>query len=181
MSFNISPFNSILPVIADDVFIADGARIIGKVHIGSKSSIWFNTVVRGDVHEIRIGARTNIQDNTTVHVSEGRAGCYIGNDVTIGHNAIVHACTVEDLALIGMGAVISDEAVIGKGSLVGAGALVTQGKKFPPYSLIIGSPAKAVRQLTEEEIKGLQESADHYVEIARQYLKISDKASKPGT
>ena len=155
---------------AERVFVADGVRLIGDLEVGRDSSLWFNVVVRADVHYVRIGERTNIQDNSTVHVTSGEAPCVIGNDVTIGHNAIVHACTVEDLCLIGMGAVILDQAVIGAESLVGAGALVTQGKRFPPRSLIHGSPAKVVRSLTEAELRGLRESAEHYVSAARGYL-----------
>lgn len=172
---HILPFGGKTPKIGKNVLVASGAQLIGDLEIGDESSIWFNVVVRGDVHRIRIGARTNVQDNTTVHVTEGQSPCIIGSDVTIGHNAIVHACTVEDLCLIGMGAVVLDKAVIREGSLVGAGALVTQGKEFPPRSLIIGSPAKAVRQLTDEELAGLRESAGHYVTTARGYFPVAAK------
>ncbi len=168
-SAQIISFDEKTPKLADGVFLAGGARLIGDLVIGKDSSVWFNVVIRADVHHIRIGERTNVQDNSTVHVTSNVAPCIIGNDVTIGHNAIVHACTVEDLCLIGMGAVVLDQAVIGKGSLVGAGALVTQGKKFPPYSLIVGSPAKVIRQLTDAEIEGLKDSAAHYVETAARY------------
>jgi carbonic anhydrase/acetyltransferase-like protein (isoleucine patch superfamily) len=167
---NILPFDGKLPELGQDVLVASGAQLIGDLRIGSQSSIWFNVVVRADVHHVRIGERTNIQDNTTVHVTEGRAPCIIGSDVTVGHNAILHACTVEDLCLIGMGAIVLDHAVIGKGSLVGAGALVTQGKIFPPHSLIVGSPAKVMRPLTEAEIEALKLSAVHYIETARYYF-----------
>ena len=157
------------PDLAPDVFVASGAQLIGDLKIGKQSSVWFNVVIRADVHYIRIGERTNIQDNSTVHVTEGQAPCVIGSDVTVGHNCILHACTVEDLCLIGMGAIILDKAVIRHGSLVGAGALVTQGKDFPPRSLILGSPAKAVRPLTDDEYQGLVDSARHYVETANRY------------
>lgn len=167
---HIIPFKGTQPQIGADVFLAAGACVIGDTIIGKQSSIWFNTIIRGDVHSIRIGERTNIQDNTMVHVTAGQSGCVIGNDVTIGHNAVIHACTVEDLCLVGMGAVILDKAVIGRGSLVGAGALVTQGKVFPPGSLIMGSPAKVVRSLTPEEIEKLKDSALHYVNTARAYM-----------
>jgi carbonic anhydrase/acetyltransferase-like protein (isoleucine patch superfamily) len=166
---NILPFRGKLPHLGDGVFVASGAQLIGDLTLGREASVWFNAVIRADVHFIRIGERTNVQDNTTVHVTEGRAPCVIGNDVTIGHNAIVHACTVENHCLIGMGAVILDHAVIREESMVGAGALVTQGKSFPPRSLILGSPAKAVRTLTDEELRGLRESAAHYVATARAY------------
>lgn len=175
MSHSIIPFTyagkAHTPQLGNRVFVADGARLIGDLEVGELSSIWFNVVVRADVHHIRIGKRTNVQDNSTVHVTEGRAPCLIGDDVTIGHNAIVHACTVEDLCLIGMGAIVLDQAVIRKGCVVGAGALVTMGKEFPPYSLIVGSPAKAIRPLTEAEIQGLHESAEHYVTTAGLYLR----------
>ncbi len=168
---NILPFGGVSPTLAPDVFVASGAQLIGDLHVGRQSSIWFNVVIRADVHYIRIGERTNIQDNTTVHVTESQAPCIIGSDVTVGHNCIVHACTVEDHCLIGMGAIILDKAVIREGSLVGAGALVTQGKEFPPRSLILGSPAKAVRLLTEVEYQALSDSARHYVETASRYGK----------
>ncbi len=166
---NVLPFAGATPDLGEGVFLASGAQLIGDLRIGRDSSVWFNTVIRADVHYIRIGERTNIQDNSTVHVTEGQSPCVIGSDVTVGHNCIVHACTVEDLCLIGMGAIILDKAVIRHGSLVGAGALVTQGKEFPPRSLILGSPAKAVRTLTDAEYHGLAESARHYVETAKRY------------
>jgi len=167
---HIIAYKGIKPQFGKGVFVAAGAHVIGDTFVGEGSSIWFNTVVRGDVHHIRIGARTNIQDNTTIHVTSGVHPCIIGNDVTIGHGAIVHACTVEDFCLIGMGAIILDRAVIGEGSIVGAGALVTQGKVFPPGSMIVGSPAKRVREVTPAEREGLRQSALHYVETARTYM-----------
>jgi carbonic anhydrase/acetyltransferase-like protein (isoleucine patch superfamily) len=169
----VLPFGGKTPKLGRDVFVASGAQLIGDLEIGDEASVWFNVVIRGDVHFIRIGARTNVQDNSTVHVTEGQSPCIIGADVTIGHNAIVHACTVEDRCLIGMGAVVLDKAVIGAESLVGAGALVTQGKVFPPRSLILGSPAKAERTLTAEELVGLRESAAHYVATARGYFDLA--------
>lgn len=158
------------PRLGKSVFIAPGARVIGEVEIGDEASIWFNTVIRGDVHWIKIGARTNIQDNTTIHVTEGKASTTIGSDVTIGHGVIVHGCTIENLCLIGMGAIILDGAIIRQGSFVAAGALVTPGKDFPPGSMIMGSPAKAVRSLTPQESAGLVASAKHYIETARSYM-----------
>jgi len=166
----VIPYGDKTPDLGANVFVASGARLIGDLVIGEDSSIWFNTVVRADVHYIRIGARTNIQDNSTVHVTSGRYPCIIGNDVTVGHNALLHACTVEDFCLIGMGAIILDAAVIGRESLVGAGALVTSGKTFPPRSLIMGSPARVVRTLTDKEVEGLHESAANYVGTARSYM-----------
>lgn len=166
---NILPYKGLLPRLAKDVFVASGAQLIGDIEAGPESSFWFNVVARGDVHHIRVGARTNIQDGSVLHVTSGKAPCLIGDDVTVGHAAVVHACTVENLCLIGMGAIILDEARIRTGSIVGAGALVTQGKEFPPHSLIVGSPARAVRTLTDAEIEGLWESSRHYVETARNY------------
>ncbi len=167
---NVLPYQGVVPRLGSGVFVASGAHLIGDVEAGPEASFWFNVVARGDVHHIRVGARTNIQDNSVLHVTEGKAPCLIGSDVTVGHGAIVHACTVEDLCLIGMGAIILDQAVIRTGSIVGAGALVTQGKEFPPHSLIVGSPAKAVRTLTDREVEGLYASARHYVETARHYM-----------
>jgi carbonic anhydrase/acetyltransferase-like protein (isoleucine patch superfamily) len=165
----ITPFKKAVPKLGEGVFVASGARLIGDLILGDDVSIWFNAVVRADVHFIRIGARTNIQDNATVHVTENVHPCVIGADVTVGHNALVHACTVEDLCLIGMGAVVLDGALIRKGSLVAAGAVVPPGRNYPPNSLILGSPAKAVRTLTESELNGLADSAARYILSARAY------------
>lgn len=166
----IMTFEGKTPQLGENTLVCSGVRLIGDVEIGDETNIWFNTVIRGDVHFVRIGQRTNIQDNSTIHVTANEASCEIGNDVTVGHAAVVHACRVEDTCLVGMGATILDRAVIGKESLVAAGALVTQGKEFPPRSLIMGSPAKVVRTLTDEEVQGLRESATHYVELARKYM-----------
>lgn len=166
----ILPYQGQRPRLGHDVLVASGAHLIGDLSIGGESSIWFNTVIRADVQPITIGARTNVQDNSTIHVTRGDGPCHIGSDVTIGHGTVIHACTIEDLCLIGMGAVILDKAVIRHGSIVGAGSVVTQGKDFPPRSMIIGSPAKVVRQLTDAEYAALMESARHYVEVARQYF-----------
>ncbi|MBM4252649.1 MAG: gamma carbonic anhydrase family protein [Deltaproteobacteria bacterium] len=168
---SILPYGGKQPKLAADVFVASGAHLIGDLEIGAGSSIWFNTVVRGDVHYIRIGERTNIQDNSTVHVTGNKLPCIIGSDITVGHNVLLHACTVEDLCLIGMGAIVLDGAVISRESLVGAGAVVTPGKTFPPRSLIIGSPARVVRSLTEAEVQGLRDSAHAYVQTALSYAR----------
>lgn len=158
------------PVIGRGVFLAETCSVIGEVEIGEETSIWYGTVIRGDVMPIRIGARTSVQDNTVVHVTAGRYGTTIGSDCTIGHGAIIHACTVEDFCLIGMGSVILDGARIGRGSLVGAGALVTPGTDIPPDSLVIGSPAKVKRQINEREREQIVFGAAHYVELTRRYL-----------
>ena len=165
------------PKRAEDVWIAPDATVIGNVEIGKDSSIWFGCVVRGDVHYIKIGERTNIQDLTMIHVthykkpdmSDGHP-TIIGDDVTIGHRVMLHGCTIEDACLIGMNATILDGAVIGKESIVGAGALVTGGKKFPPRSLILGSPAKVVRELTDAEVAELYASAKRYVAFKNEYI-----------
>jgi gamma-carbonic anhydrase len=166
---HLIPYKGQSPRLHESVLVATGAAVIGDTEIGADSSVWFNVVIRGDVHHIRIGERTNIQDNSTVHVTSGVSPCIIGNDVTIGHNAIVHACTVKDFCLIGMGALILDRAVIGEGSIVAAGSVVTMGKEFPPNSLIMGAPAKVVKTLTEKDRERLAASAQHYVETATNY------------
>ena len=169
------------PKIAPNVFIAEGAKIIGEVEIGEDSSIWFNCVLRGDENFIKIGKRTNIQDLTTLHIwhrlfdDKGEiidAGfpVIIGDDVTIGHNCIIHACKIESCCLIGMHSCIMDDVCIGENSIVGAGSVVTKGKKFPPRSLILGNPAKLVRELKEEEIALIKESAQNYVRFKNDFL-----------
>lgn len=166
----IKPYKNKPPIIGKDVFLADNAVIIGDVVIGEESSIWYNCVVRGDVNNIVIGARTNIQDGTVIHVSSTLQGTYIGNDVTVGHMALLHACTIEDAAFIGMMACVMDGAVIETGAMVAAGALVTPGKRVLSGQLWAGKPAKLVRELTEEEKKYIPHSAKHYVGIAKNYL-----------
>jgi carbonic anhydrase/acetyltransferase-like protein (isoleucine patch superfamily) len=165
----VLPFKGVLPTIAPDVYIAPTAAVIGDAHIGAGSSIWFAAIVRGDVNEIRIGARTNVQDATTIHVTTGGNGTYIGNDVTIGHNAIIHACTIEDLCLIGMGACLMDGVVIEKNAMVAAGALVTPNKRVPSGQLWAGSPARFMRALKPAELAEIEESAHHYAELAQAY------------
>ncbi|MDB4958054.1 MAG: carbonic anhydrase, family 3 [Myxococcales bacterium] len=166
----IRRFGDSRPQLGHGVFLAETCAVIGDVVIGDESSIWYATVIRGDVMPIRIGARTSIQDNTVIHVTSGFSGTTIGNDCTIGHSAIIHACTVEDDCLIGMGSILLDGAVIGRGSLVGAGALVTPGTHIPPGSLVIGSPARVKRAINEKEREQITYGARHYVELARRYL-----------
>lgn len=157
------------PQIGNNVFIAWNAEVAGRVTLCDTVSVWFGAVLRGDVDEIVIGEGSNIQDGTVIHADEG-VPCRIGKQVTVGHRAVLHGCTVEDGCLIGMGAIILDQAVIGAGSVVGAGALVTQGKQFPPHSLIIGSPARVIRTLTEEEVEAVKQGALHYVENAQKAM-----------
>ncbi len=149
-------------------FIAPDARLIGHVIIEEEASVWFGAVLRAEYEPIHIGPRTNVQDGVIAHVDPGFP-MRLGRDVSIGHNAIIHGCTVEDGALIGMGATVMNGAVIGAGSLVGANALVTEGKVFPPRSLILGSPAKRVRELTDDEVRGCLETAAGYVKRVAMY------------
>jgi len=152
------------PDLARAVFVAANASIQGDVVLGRNSSVFYGAVLRGDFNEIRVGEGTNIQDNAVVHLSDDY-GAIIGAWCTIGHSAIIHACTIEDLCLIGMGATVLDGAVIGRGSIVGAHALVTKGTHIPPGSLVMGTPAKVVRALRSEEIADIRTWADHYIEL----------------
>ena len=158
------------PRIGTGVFLAETCALIGDVVVGDDSSIWYSTVLRGDVMSIQIGARTSMQDGTVVHVTSQRFGTIVGDDCTIGHGAILHACTVEDSCLIGMGATILDGARVGRGSLVGAGALVTPGTDIPPGSLVLGMPARVIRPINQMERAQIEYGAAHYVELARRYL-----------
>ncbi len=166
----IHPYKNKLPIIASNVFVAPGAHIIGDVEIGEGSSVWFNAVVRGDLFPIRIGKKTNIQDNSVIHVTTGKYGTTIEDEVTAGHRVILHGCTTRKGALIGMGAIVMDGAEIGEESLIGAGSLVTPGTIIPPRVLAMGSPCKVKRELTKEEIQSLAWSAEHYFELAQSYL-----------
>jgi carbonic anhydrase/acetyltransferase-like protein (isoleucine patch superfamily) len=166
----IRPFGGATPRFHPSVFAAEGSAIIGDVEIGEESSIWFGTVLRGDVNFIRVGARTNLQDHTVVHVTSRTHPTLIGDDVTVGHRAVLHGCTVNDRCLIGIGAIVLDGAVIGPDAMVGAGALVPPGGVVPPGTLVLGSPAKPKRPLTLEEIAFLKQSAANYVGYAARYL-----------
>lgn len=150
------------------VFIADGARVLGDVEIGKNSSVWFNAVIRGDSNKIRIGSRSNIQDNAVIHTSKDFDVC-IGDNVTVGHGAIVHGCTVKNNVMIGMGAIVLNGAIIEENCIIGAGALVTQGKVIPAGSLVFGNPAKVVRSLTDQEIRSITYNAASYVKEAEHY------------
>lgn len=165
----ILPYKNKVPKIDKSVFIAEGAVIIGDVEIGVDSNIWFNAVIRGDVNYIRIGERTNIQDGCILHVTTEKYPLIIGNDVTVGHGAILHGAIIRDKCLIGMGAIVLDGAEVKPYSLVAAGSLVRQGFIVPEGTLVAGVPAKVIRELTEEEKKAIEESALHYVEISREY------------
>ena len=157
-------FGEKAPQLSDDIFIADTAAVLGDVAVDRGSSIWFGAAVRGDEGHIKIGENSNIQDNATIH-----SGTDIGCGVTIGHNAIVHGCTIGNNSLIGMGAIVLDGAEIGENCIVGAGALVTMGKVFPNNSLIIGSPASVKRSLTDEEVASIKQNAKEYVSLSRKY------------
>ena len=157
------------PRLGSRVLVADGAVLVGDVELGDDSSVFYNAVLRGDLAPIRIGKRTNIQDNVTVHVSTGM-GVIVGDEVTVGHNAVLHACTIDDNVMVGMGAIVMDGAHIKKNCIVGAGAIVTQGREFPENSLVLGAPAHVVRELTTEELEGVRGGVERYVEIKDKLL-----------
>ena len=154
--------------IDNSVFIADGGKVIGDVEMGNGCSVWYNAVIRADSNDVKIGENTNIQDNAVIHTSKS-CGVQIGNNVTIGHGAIVHGCTIKDNVMIGMGAIVLDGAVIEENSIIGAGALVTQEKIIPARSLAFGNPAKVVRELTDAEISSILTNATSYVAKANEY------------
>lgn len=170
MSVTILSYRGKRPRVDPSVFAADGARVVGDVEIGAGSSLWFNCVVRGDVHWVRIGKRTNIQDNATVHVTHDTNATVIGDDVTVGHGAIIHGCTVRSGVLVGMGAVIMDTADIGEECIVAARALCTEGFKAPPGSLVIGAPAVVKRPLTAEERRSGAQGAANYMGYVQKYV-----------
>lgn len=174
---NIRPYLGQLPTLGERVYVDRTASVIGDVELGDDVSLWPGTVVRGDVNFIRIGARSNLQDGSVVHVSHdgphaklGGFATVIGSDVTIGHKAIVHACTIEDAALIGMGAIVLDGAIVRKHGFVGAGALIAPGKEVGAGELWLGNPAKKIRMLSDAEIEALYYSAQHYVRLKDRYL-----------
>jgi gamma-carbonic anhydrase len=167
MSATVRPFRGIQPKIADGVFIADTARVIGDVEIGADASVWFGSVLRGDVGAIRIGARSNIQDLSMLHMSFGISNTVIGEEVTVGHNVIIHGAIIGDGALIGMGAILLDNCEIGAEALVAAGTVITAGAKIPPRTLVLGQPGKVVRELRESEWQQGRLLAARYVEVAR--------------
>ena len=164
----IYELNGDAPLIADSAWVADSAQVMGNVTLAADASIWFGAVVRGDTETIRVGQRTNIQDLSVLHADVGMP-LIVGDDVTVGHKVMLHGCTIGDGSLIGIGAIVLNGAKIGKGCLVGAGSLVTEGKEFPDGSMIMGTPAKVVRQLTPEQLQGLLQSAEHYVSNAQRF------------
>lgn len=173
---SIRDYKGVTPTIAGSAYIDEAAVVIGDVHIGDECSVWPGVVIRGDVNRIRIGARSNIQDGTVIHVTRPRSNLpdgfdvFIGNDVTIGHKVTVHGCRIEDRCLIGIGSIILDGAVIQSQVLLGAGSLVTEGKVLESGYLYLGSPAKKVRMLTDDELQRLTKSATHYVNLSRDYI-----------
>ncbi len=157
------------PRIAPSAFLAEGSVVVGDVEIGDGSSLWFGTIVRGDVNHVRIGARTNVQDLGVVHVTSRTHPTLVGDDVTVGHRAVLHGCTIHDRCLVGIGAIVLDGAVVGPDAMVGAGALVPPGMVVPPGTLVLGAPAKVKRPLTPDELAFFRTSAARYAEYAARY------------
>ena len=178
MSATILPFKGVSPRIAPSVFIAPTAAIIGRVEIGENAGIWYACVVRGDVHDIRIGAGTNVQDGTVIHGVEGHYGTFIGANVTIGHAAVIHGCTIEDGVLIGMGATVMEGVVVESGGWVGAGALVTPGKRIGKGELWVGSPARFLRPVKPDEAKHIAWTAGHYRMLAKAHIETVKAADR---
>ena len=166
----LRPYRGQFPRVDASAFVDSSAQVIGDVEIGAESSVWMCAVVRGDVHSIRVGRRTSIQDGTVVHAMTGTHPTTIGDNVTIGHAAVIHGCTIENQCLIGMGAILLNGAHIGAGSIVAAGALVTENTKVPPKSLVMGSPGKVKRLLTQAEVSEIQLYADRYVGYRLEYM-----------
>ena len=167
----IKEFQNSRPTLGQNVYISENAAVIGNVTLGDEVNIWYGSVLRGDMHYIKIGNRSNVQDNSVVHVTTLASPVNIGSGVTVGHGAIIHGCTIEDDCMIGMGAIIMDNVVIGTGSLVGAGALVPPNMKVPPKSLVVGMPGQVVREVKNEEYKMIIERPQEYIELAAIYLK----------
>ncbi len=174
----IRPFRGVSPLISPTAFIEETAQVIGDVHIGADSSIWFNAVIRGDVNYIRIGESTNIQDGSVLHVTSELSPLVIGDRVTAGHNVILHGCTIKDGALIGMGAIVLDKAVVGEHAFVAAGSVVGMNQEVPPRTLVAGVPAKVKRELSERDLGLLEEGWRHYVELKEEYIKARDEAER---
>lgn len=165
----IEPYENFRPEIHDSAFVAASADLIGRVTLHEESSAWYHTTLRGDINEIVIGPRSNIQDNAVVHLADDY-GCYVGELCTVGHSAIIHACTLKDEVLVGMGAIVLDGAVIGERSIIGAGAVVTGGTEIPPGSLVLGTPGKVVRTLSLDEQKDVKHWAEKYVKQSKKFM-----------
>jgi gamma-carbonic anhydrase len=166
----VRPYQGKQPRIGAGAFVAENASLIGDVELGEDASIWFGAVLRGDIHFIRVGARSNVQDNSVLHVEHGTGPAVVGDEVTIGHMAVVHGCTIGRGALIGIGAKVLSHAVIGEQALVGAGAVVQEGMDVPPRTLVVGVPARVKRDLTRDELERLERSWKSYVEYKNEYL-----------
>jgi carbonic anhydrase/acetyltransferase-like protein (isoleucine patch superfamily) len=166
----LKTYRGIAPTIAPSAFVEDTAVVIGDVIIGPESSVWFHAVIRGDVNHIRIGHRTNIQDLCLLHVAHNTHPLILGDNITVGHRAVLHGCTLQDRVLIGMGAIIMDGVVIEEDCIIGAGALITERIHIPPKSLVMGFPAKVKRMLTDVEVQWIKESAANYIRYAEQYV-----------
>jgi carbonic anhydrase/acetyltransferase-like protein (isoleucine patch superfamily) len=162
-------YRGIAPTVDPSAYVDESAQVIGDVHVGAESSIWMNVVVRGDVHRIRIGARTNVQDGTVVHVMRRTHPTTIGDDVTIGHGALIHGCTIADRVLVGMGAILLNGVVVGSDSIVAAGSLLPEGFQVPPRSLVMGSPGKVRRSLVDIEVASIRDYAERYVAYRLDY------------
>ncbi|WP_164018204.1 gamma carbonic anhydrase family protein [Pyxidicoccus trucidator] len=165
----LRPFRGVSPRVHPSCFVEDSAQVVGDVELGEDSSVWFNAVLRGDVNPIRIGKRTNIQDLSLVHVTSQEHGTHVGDDCTVGHHVILHGCIVGNRVLVGMGATLMDGVEVGDECIIGAGTLLTPGTKVPPGSLVVGSPGKVKRPITEEEREFLRLSAQHYVQLAAEH------------
>jgi len=172
----VLPWQGVSPRLAEDVFVAPNATVIGDVELAPGASVWFGAVLRGDIGPIRVGARSNVQDLACIHLTEGLSSTEIGADVTIGHGAILHGCKVGDGCLIGMGAVVLDNAEIGAGSVIAAGSVVPPRRRVPPGSMVMGNPGKVVREVTAEEARLGRDGAAHYVENARRFLRMFAEA-----
>ena len=175
----IRPFNNLYPSVAATAFVEATAVIVGDVEVGEDSSIWFYSVVRGDIHYIRIGSRTNVQDHSVLHVRSGEGPVVIGDDVTVGHRAVIHGCTIGSRVLVGMGAVVLDDVVVHEGSIIGAGAVVPPGMVVPPRSLVTGTPGRIRRTVRDDECDWILRTADSYVGYARRY-RAEDAANRTG-
>ncbi len=166
----ILPYRGVLPTISPSAFIAQGANIIGDVHVGENSGVWYGCVVRGDVNEIRIGNRTNIQDLTMIHCAEMGQGTYLGDDITVGHSAVLHACSVADNAFIGIQACVMDDCIVEEGAMLAAGALLTPGKIVPKGEVWAGKPAKKLRDINQADLDFFEVNRKRYARLAKEYL-----------